>query len=84
MNIAQRLITCEQCEKRKFNQNTGLVCSLTLSQPEFQNDCIDFEMDPKKFVQKMPALYNTKSNSVGLVRTLGIFALVIFVLRIFM
>lgn len=86
MELAQRLSTCKQCEKRKFDPNTGLVCSLTLRKPEFENDCSDFAMDPKEFSKRNAKSYSAEvegksSNSMS---TLGIIAIAILIIRMLM
>jgi len=85
MDLAQRLATCKQCEKRKFDPNTGLVCSLTLRKPDFVNDCSDFLMDPKEVSKKYAKSYaaDAEKNSGTSLSTWGIIAIVIFVVRIF-
>ena len=45
MELNQQLAFCKQCQKRKFDPNTGIVCSLTLRKPDFQDQCNDFEID---------------------------------------
>lgn len=83
MELTQRLATCKQCEKRKFNPNTGLVCSLTLRKPEFENDCNEFLLDPKE-VSKMNAkthAAHAEQNSGSSLSTWGIIVIVIFVVR---
>ena len=83
MELVQRLSTCKQCEKRKFDSNTGLVCSLTLRKPDFENDCSDFAMDPKEFSKRNAKSYATEvqSKSGNSMSTWGIIAIAIFVIR---
>jgi len=54
MELKQQLSFCKQCENRKFDPNTGIVCSLTLRKPDFLVSCKDFSQDPKE-AQKMAA-----------------------------
>ncbi len=48
MELAQQLSSCKKCEKRKFDPNLGIVCSLTLRKPDFIDKCKDFIIDPKE------------------------------------
>jgi hypothetical protein len=36
---------CKKCRKRKFNLQTGVLCSLTNEKPTFEDSCPDFELD---------------------------------------
>lgn len=48
MDLANRMIQCQQCKKREFNPRNGVVCSLTHAKPAFEGkECPDFEEDPK-------------------------------------
>ncbi len=48
MDLANRMIQCQQCLIREFNPRNGVVCSLTHAKPEFEGkECPDFEEDPK-------------------------------------
>lgn len=82
MELVQRLATCKQCEKRKFDPNTGLVCSLTLRKPEFENDCSDFVIDPKEVSKLNAKAYKAEKESSNSLSTWGIIAIAIFVIRI--
>ena len=84
MELAQRLSTCKQCEKRKFDPNTGLVCSLTLRKPEFDNDCSEFVIDPKEFAKKNARSYaaDVESNSTSSGSVWGTIAIILVIIRI--
>lgn len=86
MELAQRLATCKQCEKRKFNPNTGLVCSLTLRKPDFVKDCSDFIMDPKEVSKKYAKSYaaDAEGKSGSSTSVWGIIVITFFVIRIIM
>ena len=48
MDLANRMIQCQQCLKREFNPRNGVVCSLTHAKPTFEGkECPDFDEDPK-------------------------------------
>lgn len=47
MNLANKLLLCQQCTKRGFNPKTGINCSLTGEKPAFENECQDFNRDEK-------------------------------------
>lgn len=83
MDLAQRLSTCKQCEKREFNPNSGVVCSLTLRKPEFESSCGDFLIDPKVEAKIRAKTYasEVESNSGSSFSTWGIIAIVVFVIR---
>jgi hypothetical protein len=86
MELADRLATCKQCEKRKFDPNTGIVCSLTLRKPDFVKDCNDFIMDPKEVSKKYAKSYaaEVESKSGSSMSVWGIVAIAFFVIRIIM
>ncbi|MFI8603062.1 hypothetical protein ACIGCP_01290 [Cellulophaga baltica] len=48
MDLTQRLAFCKKCEKRTFDPNTGIVCSLSQRKPDFISNCKDFIIDPKE------------------------------------
>ncbi len=54
MELKQQLNFCKRCENRKFDPNTGIVCSLTLRKPDFVDNCKSFLQDPKE-MQKLAA-----------------------------
>jgi len=54
MDIKERLVLCKQCEKRAYDPNSGVVCSLTSAKPVFEGNCGDFVIDPKE-AQKQAA-----------------------------
>lgn len=47
MDRNHRLAICQQCKKRGFNPNRGIVCSLTNEHATFERSCPDYEEDPK-------------------------------------
>ena len=48
MDLANRMIQCQQCKLREFNPRNGVVCSLTHAKPAFEGkECPDFKEDPK-------------------------------------
>jgi hypothetical protein len=48
MDLANRMIQCQQCLKREFNPKNGVVCSLTHAKPAFEGKaCPDFDEDSK-------------------------------------
>lgn len=46
MDRNYRLKFCEQCTKRNFNPQKGLVCSITNEYATFDRSCADFNEDP--------------------------------------
>ncbi len=84
MELAQRLLTCKQCDKRKFDPNTGLVCSLTLRKPEFENDCNDFVIDPKEVAKLNAKAYTAEKESGSSLSTWGVIVIILFVIRFVM
>lgn len=83
MELKQQLVFCKQCEKREFNPNTGIVCSLTQRKPDFQQSCKDFVIDPKQ-AQKIAAQssYEVESESSSSGSVWGIIVGAIIVIRI--
>lgn len=81
MELVQRLATCKQCDKRKFDPNTGLVCSLTLRKPEFDNDCTEFTIDPKEVAKLNAKEYTAEKESSSSLSIWGTIAIVLFILR---
>ncbi len=45
MEMTERIQFCKDCTKRKFDNQTGIICSLTNKKPEFQHKCGEFEED---------------------------------------
>ncbi|MEP0213375.1 MAG: hypothetical protein ABJD66_09195 [Cellulophaga sp.] len=45
MNLSEQLVLCKKCEKRKFDPNTGINCSLTGRKPTFEDTCNTFVLD---------------------------------------
>jgi hypothetical protein len=43
----ERIAFCEQCTKRSFSPQKGIICSLTDAQATFEGTCPDFERDQK-------------------------------------
>jgi hypothetical protein len=41
----ERLEFCKQCQKRKFDKSTGIVCSLTNAKPTFTDTCSHYLID---------------------------------------
>ncbi len=54
MELKQQLVFCKQCENKKFDPNTGIVCALTQRKPDFLENCKDFIINPKE-AQKVAA-----------------------------
>lgn len=42
MNRAYQLSFCKRCKNKAFDQQKGIICSLTNEQANFQNNCDDF------------------------------------------
>ncbi len=42
----ERLNICKTCKKKKFDPESGLLCSLTDRKPDFLMTCDDYEVDP--------------------------------------
>ncbi len=51
MDRTYRLSFCQQCIKRGFNPNRGVVCSLTNEHATFDKSCPDYEEDARAKVQ---------------------------------
>lgn len=81
MELAQRLSTCKKCDKRKFDPNSGLVCSLTLRKPEFDDKCNDFVIDPKEVAKFNAKAYEAEQESKSSISTWAVIAIVLFVVR---
>lgn len=47
MNRTEQLKFCSTCVKRSFNPQKGVVCSLTGEHADFENECVDYELDDK-------------------------------------
>ena len=52
MELHERLKLCERCKNRKFDFQTGLICSLTDEKPKFEHTCPDFIEDPSALQRK--------------------------------
>ncbi|MCG8700385.1 MAG: hypothetical protein MI922_20185 [Bacteroidales bacterium] len=46
--MKQRIALCRQCEKRMYNPNLGIVCSLTKQKPDFEAVCHEYSVDKKE------------------------------------
>ncbi len=82
MQLAQRLETCKKCEKRKFDMNSGIVCSLTLRKPEFEGSCKDFVVDPIEVSKLKAKSYKVEKEEKSSVSTWGVIIIILFVARI--
>ncbi|QLG44286.1 hypothetical protein [Costertonia aggregata] len=85
MELKQQLVFCKQCEKREFNNNTGIVCSLTQRKPDFTESCSGFVIDPKqaqKVAAKSYEVEKENSSNVSIWSILvGVFILIRIVMR---
>lgn len=54
MTRAEHLIYCKKCIKRKFDENKGIVCSLTNDIAQFEIKCINYEIDDTVKVIQIP------------------------------
>ena len=53
MEQSDRISICKTCEKRGFNFDSGLICSLSKSKPTFETDtCPDYVCDSKAFLEE--------------------------------
>ncbi len=52
MELHERLKLCEKCKNRKFDFQTGLICSLTDEKPKFEHTCPDYVEDPSALLRK--------------------------------
>ena len=82
MELAQRLQTCKKCEKRKFDPNTGIICSLTSRKPEFVSNCNEFVVDPKEASKAAAKAYvpqeqESSGSSYGIWGVIGLILLII-------
>lgn len=41
----ERLAFCKQCHHRTFDPAQGILCSITLGKPNFEDQCDDFYLD---------------------------------------
>lgn len=48
MELSQKIVFCKRCEKKGFNAQLGVVCSLTNEKPAFETTCPDFILDEKE------------------------------------
>lgn len=45
MTHKERLDFCNQCMNRGFDPKFGIICSITLKQPDFENFCAEYKED---------------------------------------
>ncbi len=81
MQLAQRLETCKRCEKRKFDMNSGIVCSLTLRKPEFEDSCKDFVLDPKEDSKLKAKAYKVEKEEKSSISTWGVIVMILIVAK---
>lgn len=83
MDLKTRLISCKQCENRKFDSAVGIVCALTQRKPNFENTCKTFVVDEKE-AQKMAAKQYVaqEENKSGNISIWGILGIAFIVIRI--
>lgn len=46
--MKQRIALCRQCEKRMYNPQVGIICSITKQKPDFEGVCHEYSMDKKE------------------------------------
>ncbi len=63
MDLRERLQYCKKCEKREFDRNVGIVCSLTKEKPSFQNTCDDYVMDKEAAKKVLDSVMNNSQTS---------------------
>lgn len=83
MQFAQTLEICKRCEKRKFDMNSGIVCSLTLRKPEFNDSCKDFVIDAKEDTKLKAKANNLEKEEKNAVSTWGVIVIILIIVRIF-
>ena len=80
----QRLELCKICLNKKFDKHEGLVCSLTLKKPSFDNFCEDFDLDKKEHQKRQLSRKVEKSNTKsGWFYVILIIAIIRILIRIF-
>ena len=80
MDLKTRLLSCKQCENRKFDSAVGIVCALTQRKPDFEDSCKTFVVDPKeaqKAAAKQYVAEEEKSSNISIWGVLGILFIVI-------
>ncbi|ADV49608.1 hypothetical protein I2486_11635 [Cellulophaga sp. E16_2] len=85
MDLPQRLAFCKKCEKRTFDPNLGIVCSLTQRKPDFISNCNDFIIDPKeasKIAAKSYAAQSAPPEESGSFSIWGVIGLILIVIRL--
>lgn len=45
MTRREQLTFCRKCTNRKFDQHQGIICRLTDKKADFEDECLDFEID---------------------------------------
>ncbi|MFY7672706.1 hypothetical protein ACOSP6_16610 [Tenacibaculum sp. MEBiC06402] len=55
----ERLELCKACNLRAFDNNIGIVCSLTYKKPEFETTCEKFDADEKE-LNRLQEVYSKK------------------------
>lgn len=52
-NLEERLKLCQQCQRRAFSRENGLICSLTNKKPDFTLQCEHFQVDENLRLKSM-------------------------------
>jgi hypothetical protein len=85
MDLSQRLAFCKKCEKRTFDPNLGIVCSLSQRKPDFVSNCNDFILDPKeasKIAAKSYAAQSVPQQESGPISIWGVIGVILIVIRV--
>ncbi|MBU2994984.1 hypothetical protein KO500_00995 [Cellulophaga baltica] len=86
MDIQERLAYCKKCDKRTFDHNTGIICSLSQRKPDFISKCNDFIIDPKeasKIAAKSYATQSVPQEESGGISGWGILGIILIVIKLF-
>lgn len=65
MNRTYRLQFCRQCKNKTFSSNSGIICSLTNEQADFQENCEHYIQDESVQVQKTNERLSSTKNYIS-------------------
>lgn len=80
MTLNEKLKICEKCHKSLYNNNDGLICSLSKAKPAFETHCPDFIFNSEYTVRVLPGErsdYKPDTLSSSSKRIFGVLSLII-------
>lgn len=54
MTREEHLVFCKKCTNRDFNMTEGILCSLTGTKADFEDTCINYQLDKKTIIAHLP------------------------------